>query len=85
MVKHALRARIYRNVEKGRVTTRKILVLKSCSIVDFYPEYYIPEIENGLFVYHMLILLSKSTVQVKFMAYFLVDTISTTANIHGIM
>ena len=28
-----------KNVEKGRVTTRKKLVLKSCSILDFWSEY----------------------------------------------
>ena len=32
----------YRNLEKRKVTTRKILVLKSCRILDFHSEYYIP-------------------------------------------
>ena len=33
------------NVEKEKVTTWKILVLSSCSILDFHSEYYIPEIK----------------------------------------
>ena len=37
------------NLEKGKITTRKILVLKSCSILDFRSEYYIPEIEKLAF------------------------------------
>ena len=34
------------NVEKGKVTTQKILVIKSCSILDLHSEYGIPGIEN---------------------------------------
>ena len=34
------------NFEKVKVTTRKILVLKSCSIVDFHSEYYTPAIQK---------------------------------------
>ena len=34
------------NVEKGKVTKQKILVLKSCRILDFHSEYYIVEIEK---------------------------------------
>ena len=34
------------NVEKGKVATRKSLVLKSCSILEFCSEYYIPDIEH---------------------------------------
>ena len=34
------------NVEKGKVTKRKSLVLKSCSILDFHSECYIPAIEK---------------------------------------
>ena len=34
---------------KGKVTTQKSLVLKSCIILDFHSEYYIPEIENLTF------------------------------------
>ena len=30
------------NFEKGKVTTRKSLVLESCSILDFHSEYYTP-------------------------------------------
>ena len=37
------------NVEEGKFTTRKSLVLKLCSILDFYSEYYIPEIEKLAF------------------------------------
>ena len=35
--------------EKGNVTTHKILVLKSCRILDFHLEYYIPAIEKLAF------------------------------------
>ena len=34
------------NPEKGKFTARKSTVLRSCSILDFHLEYYIPEIEN---------------------------------------
>ena len=34
------------NVDKDQVTTRKSLVLKSWSILDFQSEYYIPESEK---------------------------------------
>ena len=37
------------NLKKGKVTTRKSLLLKSCMILDFYSEYYIPEIEKLAF------------------------------------
>ena len=33
------------NAEKGKVATRKSLVLKSCSILDFHSRYIIPAIE----------------------------------------
>ena len=39
----------YMNIEnfvKGKVTTKKSVVLKSCRILDFHSEYYIPEIEK---------------------------------------
>ena len=32
------------NIEIGKVTTQKSLVLKSCIILDFHSEYYIPAI-----------------------------------------
>ena len=38
-----------KNVEKGKVTTPKSIVLKSCRILDFHSEYYIPEIEKLTF------------------------------------
>ena len=34
------------SAEKGKVTTRKSLVLKSCSIWGFHSEYYIQEIRK---------------------------------------
>ena len=34
------------NFKKGKVTTQKSLVLKSCRILDFHSEYYIPEFEK---------------------------------------
>ena len=34
------------NYWKGKVTTQKSLLLKSCIILDFHSEYYIPEIEK---------------------------------------
>ena len=37
------------SVDKGNVTTRKIPVLKSCSILDFRSEYYNPSIEKMAF------------------------------------
>ena len=37
------------HVDKGKVTTREIFVLKSCIILDFISEYYIPDIEKLVF------------------------------------
>ena len=37
------------NVDKGKVTTGKSLVLKSCSILEFHSEYYIQTIEKLAF------------------------------------
>ena len=39
------------NVKKVKVTTWKSLVLKSCSILDFHSEYYIPE--NKQLAFHL--------------------------------
>ena len=37
------------NYKKGKFTTQKILVIVSCSILDFCSEYYIQEIEKLAF------------------------------------
>ena len=34
------------NFKNGKVATRENIVLKSCSILDFHSEYYVPEIEK---------------------------------------
>ena len=48
------------NVEKVKFTTRESLVLKLCSILDFHSKYYIPAIENRIFICHMFTSLEKS-------------------------
>ena len=37
------------NINKGKFITHKSLVMKSCIILDFNSEYYIPEIEKLAF------------------------------------
>ena len=45
------------NIEKGKFTTRKIFVLKSCSILGFHSEYYTPAIEKlSFFPPHVFII-----------------------------
>ena len=49
------------NVDKEKVTTRKLLDLESCRILDFHSEYYIPKIEKLAFrLPHVYILGKKS-------------------------
>ena len=52
------------NSDKGKVTTRKILVLKSCSIMYFHSGYYTLEVEKWLLIDHILIFLAKIIVRV---------------------
>ena len=48
------------NVEKGKVTKWKILVLKSCIILDLCSEYYIPAIEQLDFHFPYVYILGKN-------------------------
>ena len=73
------------NIEKVKVTTRKIPVLKSCSILDFRSEYYIPEIEILAFHLPYDYIFGKIIVQVNNMTCLWFETISLTKNIHVIM
>ena len=52
------------NVNKVKFTTRKILALKLCRILDFHSEYYIPEIEKLAFHLSYIYILGKITVHV---------------------
>ena len=73
------------NVEKRNVTTQKILLIKSCSILDFYSDYYIPAMEKLAFNLPHVYILGKIIVQINGMEYSLVDTIITAENTHVIM
>ena len=73
------------NVKKGKVTTRKILVLKSCSILDLHSEYYIPDIEKLNFHLTHVYILGEIIVQVNDMTCLRVGEIILTANAHVIM
>ena len=73
------------NFEERKVTTWKIIVLKSCSILDFCSEYYITEIEKLDFHLPHVYILGKIIVQVNYMKCLWVDTISLTGNSHVIM
>ena len=70
MAKHILHAKIWEMLRKERVTTWKIIVLKSCNILDSHSEYYIPEIENWIFVCHIFTYWEKIIVQVNSMTCF---------------
>ena len=55
------------NIENGKkvkFTTQKVLVLKSCIIVDFQLESYILDIEHWLFICRVFTSLEKIIVQV---------------------
>ena len=54
--------------DKGKVTKRKIIALKSFSIGDFHSEYYIPEIEKLVFHLPHVYIIGKIIVQVNVMA-----------------
>ena len=58
---------ILENSKKGKVKTRKSLVIKSCNILYFYSEYYIPEIGNLAFFCQMFTSLGRIIIQVKCM------------------
>ena len=66
--------------DKGKVTTHKSLVLKSCSIMDFHSEYYIPVIEKRFLIFHMFTSLRKINFQLNGMTCLWLDKISLTAN-----
>ena len=53
-----------RHFEKGKVTTRKIIVLKSWKILNICPEYYILENEKLDFHLPPVYILGKTIVQV---------------------
>ena len=73
------------NSDNGKVTTWKSLVLKSCSILDFHSEYYIPDIKKlGFNLLHVYIP-GKIILQVNAIACLWVKTISLTVNLHVIM
>ena len=73
------------NSDKGKVTTWKILLLKSCRIWDFRSEYCIPEIENLAFHLPRVYILGVVVFQVKNMTCLWVNTIILTENSHAIM
>ena len=72
MAKHILHAKIWEMLRKERVTTWKIIVLKSCNILDSHSEYYIPEIENWIFICHMFTSLGKNHCTGKWHAMFVI-------------
>ena len=71
-------------VEKGKVTTRKILVLKYCSDLDFHSEYYIPAIIMLTFNLLHVYIIGKIILQVNSMTCLCVNTIITTGYSHVI-
>ena len=64
--------------EKGTFTTRKSLLLKSCIILDFHSEYYIPDIGKLAFHLPHVYILGKIIVWVNGMICLWFNTLSLT-------